>query len=320
MLVTLSEIKSYLNVTVTDHDTFLTEQGNLISDIIEAYCRRSFSPKTYEQSYFRNDYRLSQMLQTFHYPLLSVASIVEDGVTLDPTLYRVHKPSGNILQTAPFGFGAGFAYGPGVGGFFRAIETVVTYDSGLATIPSAIKASVFQLVEERYNKRISGVALNFGREVQRIAIPGAISVDFDFSLKYDDRKIPFGVILGNTVNMLDYYRSDRAILGSGRLTYVTETGDAIVQISTRILTGTGAISAQTDKKIILNDVTVEGANLQLPPGADGMSFTIGFASTNAATWTAVADGTDTIDAAIQPELNVSNNLTITFISGVWYLV
>ena len=104
--------------------------------------------------------------------------------------------------------------------FFAGEETVIEYDAGYATIPSAILSVLDSLVGERYNKKSSGVDLNFGSDVQRISIPGTISLDFDYSLSNNERKSAYGSILGNNANILDDWRSDRAVLGSDKLIYV----------------------------------------------------------------------------------------------------
>ena len=201
MLVTLA-----ISNANTDQDTFLTEQINTVSDVIQAYCRRVFASTAYVQTYYLGDYDWSKTLETFHYPLVSVASIVEDGVTLDPTLYRINLPTGTVTKTCGY--------------FYQALETVVTYTAGLAATPTPVKGVVYSIVQERYNKKNSGVDLNFGSDVQRISIPGTISIDFDYSLSNNDRKSAFGVVLGSQSNVLDYYRSDRAVVGNGKLIYL----------------------------------------------------------------------------------------------------
>jgi len=77
------------------------------------------------------------------------------------------------------------------------------------------------LVKERYNKHTSGIDLDFGSDIQSISIPGTISVAYDYSLQNNERKTAFGAILGNYVNTLDYFRSERPLIGSVRLEYVT---------------------------------------------------------------------------------------------------
>jgi hypothetical protein len=144
----------------------------------------------------------------FHYPLISVDSITEDGVVLGAEKYRVHKDSGIVLHLD--------------GVFLGAEETIVAYTAGYAAVPSPILSVLDSIVQERYNKKMSGVDLNFGSDVQRISIPGAIAIDFDYSLSNNNRSTPFGVVLGSNINILDYYRSDRVLLGHGKLVYVTE--------------------------------------------------------------------------------------------------
>lgn len=208
MLDTLSNVKTRLGITGSTYDTFLTQQITLISDAIEGYCRRKFLEADYEQTFYKGDYNPGTSMELFHYPVSAVTSIEEDAVVLDSTKYRLHKPSGNIIRTD--------------GTFYCAEETVVTYTAGVTTCPTPVLSVLDSLVQERYNKKTNGVDLNFGSDVQRISIPGAISIDFDFTLNNNDRKSAFGVILGSNLNILDNYRSDRAVVGNGKLLYVEE--------------------------------------------------------------------------------------------------
>ncbi len=209
MLDTLANVKTRLNITGSTYDNFLTDQITLISDTIEAYCRRRFLEADFVQTFYGEDYKGSRMMELFHYPLTEVESIIEDGVTVSDTDYRLHLPTGRIIRKNGY--------------FFYADETVVSYTSGLESAPTPVLSVLDSLVLERYNKQSSGVNLNFGSDVQRISIPGAISIDFDYTLSNNDRKSSFGTILGNNMNILDHYRSERAILGDSKLTYVVET-------------------------------------------------------------------------------------------------
>lgn len=209
MLDSLANVKARLNITTTQYDTFLTAQITLASDVIEAYLRRKILATTYTQHFYRTDYRPSLLLQTFVYPVQEITSITQDGDVLDAENYRVHKPTGSILR---------LDHTP----FFYAKETVVAYEGGVEACPTPILSVLDSIVQERYNKMSSGVDLNFGSDVQRISIPGALSIDFDNSLKSNDRDSSFGTIIGSNANILDPYRSDRAILGSSKLVYIDE--------------------------------------------------------------------------------------------------
>lgn len=209
MLDTLSNVKSRLGISGAEYDTFLTDQIDLVSSVIEAYCRRKFLTQDYSQTFYGTDYIASKMLELYHFPVQEITDINQDDVGLDPDNYRLHKPTGRVIRTdgAPF---------------FYCEETVVFYTAGYDTCPLPVRAVLDQIVSERYNKKISGVDLNFGSDVQRISIPGAISIDFDYSLANNDRKSSYGTILGNNANILDDWRSERAVLGSGKLEYVEE--------------------------------------------------------------------------------------------------
>lgn len=206
MLVTLANFKTYAGISGTTYDTFLTEQITVISDAIEGYCNRVFAQTVWKQTYYSKDYkRPVGDLTLWQFPVASVTSIIQDGTTIDSATYRIHKPTGIVTRDD------GFLYGE---------VTEVIYTAGFATMPSPVTNAVYELVNERYNKKVSGVQLNFGSDVQRISIPGAISIDFDYTLNNNERKNAFGQLLGSQVNVLDYYRSERAFdSGHGKLEY-----------------------------------------------------------------------------------------------------
>lgn len=199
-------MKAYLGIMDTTYDDFLNAQLVIISESVEGYCGRKFELAAWEQTFYVKDYeRGLVVLPLFHFPVKTLDSILEDTTDIVADI-RIHKPTGFITDDK---------------GFFRFAETlVVEYTAGYDTVPSPIKSVVYSLVEERYNKKKNNIDLNFGSDVQRISIPGTISIDFDYSLQANERKIAFGTILGNFVNVLDSYRSERVVTGSGKLAYV----------------------------------------------------------------------------------------------------
>lgn len=209
MLDSLANVKSRLGITTTDQDTFLTQQIGMVSDVIEAYCRRKFITADWVQTFYRSDYCVRNKMELYHYPVSEITDIKKDTVLVDETTYRLHKPTGFVI---------------GIEGqvFFDAKETVVEYTAGYDVCPSPILAVLDDIIGERYNKKVSGVELNFGSDVQSISIPGAISIAFDYTLQNNDRSSAYGVILGNNANILDDWRSDRSVIGSGKLQYVEE--------------------------------------------------------------------------------------------------
>lgn len=214
-LVTLAEVQAYLGSSYNAaYDDFYNQQIALLSEAVEGYCGRKFESATYTQKWYKEDFegRPVNQLFTFHYPLISVAYVKEKVIdpvqeTTITTNVRIQKPLG-LLHNYKYEF------------FTDGDYVEANYTAGFAVVPGPIKAVVLALIEERYNKKLSGVQLNFGRDVQSIAIPGTISVSFDYSLQSNQRSIAYGTILGSYVNVLDLYRSERRVIGSGSVTFV----------------------------------------------------------------------------------------------------
>lgn len=219
-MLTLTEIKSYLGITSTDYDDFLTIQESIISETVEGYCGRIFLEKDYVQTFYIADFlqESRKELTLFHYPLTELTTVIEkqDGVTIQDITSDVlpHNPTALLKKKFLSGSWPDF--------FCYGNEVEVTYSAGFAAVPGPIKSVILSLLEERYNKKLNGIQLNFGSDVQRISIPGTISIDFDYSLQANDRTTAFGTILGNYVNVLDFYRSERSIAGFGKIAYAEE--------------------------------------------------------------------------------------------------
>ena len=204
MLIALNDMKNYLGVGDASQDAFLTLQISLVSEAIEGYCQRKFSPGTYTQTFYLSDIQYTNQLPLYHFPLIGAPVLVEkdeEGNSFTVSDFRFHLGSGSIIKN--------------FGRFFQNAKTIeATYTAGYTTLPALIQNVVYALVQERYNKKTSGVSLEFGSDVQRISIPGTISIDFDYSLNNNERKSHFGSILGVHLNVLDSYRSERVVVGS----------------------------------------------------------------------------------------------------------
>lgn len=218
MLVSLSDMKSYLGLGsgVTEYDSFLTMQLEIVSEAVEGYCGRKFEQANYKQTFYREEYSKDldfKELLLAAYPLVSVSSVKEyldesDTVGKSITEFRTQKEL-SILR-----------YIQGGRFFLNGDIVEVEYSAGYADVPVLVKSVVYSVVQERYNKKINGIDLNFGSDIQRISIPGTIGIDFDYSLQNNERKSHFGTILGNHVNVLDAFRSERAVVGNVQILYV----------------------------------------------------------------------------------------------------
>jgi hypothetical protein len=229
LLVSLSDMKDYLGITNNDYDTFLTNQIAIVSDAIEGYCGRVFASASYVQTYYGQDYLNDALdpfiLYTFHYPVTAITQIreietLEDGSTnvtiLDSAEYLIHQPSGKLYKLYKTGGRRSWfsEYG-------HHSKAEVTYTAGFASTPTPVEDVVFNLVEERYNKKVAGVALGFGNDVQRVSIPGVMSIDFDYTLQANERSSKFGMIVGNYANVLDQYATERSVIGEIKENYVS---------------------------------------------------------------------------------------------------
>ncbi len=217
MLVSLADMKTRLNVSGSTYDTFLTEQITMVSEVVESYCRRKFESTEWVETFYIEDFQEFQKskeeITCYMFPIISVDTVLEkideDDTGTAITDYRIHKPTAKIIKKR------------GAYPFFCGKNIVeITYTAGYATIPTPVQEVVYSVVGERYNKKVAGVDLNFGANVQSISIPGTISVAFDYSLDSNNRNSAFGTILGSNANVLDLYRSERAVVGTLRLAYV----------------------------------------------------------------------------------------------------
>lgn len=208
MLVTLDDMKKNLGIELDDttYDDFLTEQINIISEAMELYCGRKFLKKTYTQTFYRDEFPKDTVkeLYLYHYPVHSIVDIDEGG---DDLLgYRIVFSTG--LMRLPTGF------------FRSDTELDITYVAGYTELPYVLKNCIYSLVGERYSKKQSGIDLSFGSDVQRVSIPGTISIDYDYTLQNNDQTTALGVILGNQINVLDQFKSERKVIGTLREGYV----------------------------------------------------------------------------------------------------
>lgn len=210
MLVDLTDIKEYLGVTDGSQDDFLNQQGAMISDAIENYCGRKFLQAGYVQTFYSADFdNVVPSLKLFHYPIIGDPTIKEDDVDVtNEVAFRIHRQSGTVIRPDMF---------------FAGVDKVeVSFTAGYEILPPVIENVFLSILQEKYNKKVSGVPLNFGSDVQRISIPGVISVDFDYTLESNQRKNAYGTIIGSYANILDPWRSERRVIGSGKLEFIED--------------------------------------------------------------------------------------------------
>jgi len=227
MLVSLADMKTYLDITNDDYNDFLTSQITIVSDAIEGYCGRKILSAAYVQTFYGHDYKddlSAKKLLTYHYPIQSIGSIKEieklnDGSENETALtideFLLNTSNGMIFKTEINGIRKYWFTEYGYNS-----RVVIQYTAGFNSTPPVIEDVVYALVSERYSKKINGMDVNFGSDVQRVSIPGVMSIDFDYTLQANERKAQFGMIIGNYANVLDAYKSERKVIGEIRENYV----------------------------------------------------------------------------------------------------
>lgn len=213
MIVTLAEMKTYLGIADASYDSFLTQQLTMVNSAIENYCGRKFDPITYTETIYKDELLQKNYLDKiylYHYPVNSVTSVTdEDGKTYT---IRLQSDVGKIVNVED---------GDKTQWFYDHDELTIVYEAGFTTMPEDLKQAVYSIVSESYNKKINGIDVSFGNNVQRVSVAGVMSIDYDYTLTSNDRSSAFGMILGDWLNVVDFYRSERALQGKIEETYVS---------------------------------------------------------------------------------------------------
>ena len=218
MLVSLSDMKEYLGIAPGDttYDDYLNGELSLFSNTVETYCNRKFEIDTYVERIYHRDFYNKKDHLLYHTPIISIASAIEKAKDETDTTVNtlVNKRTGklNILDDSEY-FTAMFN-NTGANGYMD-----ITYDAGYSVVPLEVQEAIKSLIQARYNKKLSGVDLNFGANVQRISVPGVMGIDFDYTLSTNERTNKYGMILGDYQNVLDNYRSERTLIGDTEVSY-----------------------------------------------------------------------------------------------------
>ena len=162
VLTLLATVKTELSISASTDDTYLERLIETASDMIEAYCNRTFSYTAAivetVRSYGFTDLRVSRM------PLKTITSITLDGSTVSSSNYTLHNANAGIIHSR-YGWGWSAAVFQaaeyhGMKGTERAPYTV-TYNGGFVCpaqtgtrdLPYDIEDACIQLVAARYRSR-----------------------------------------------------------------------------------------------------------------------------------------------------------------------
>ena len=152
LLLTVSDMKTYLRVDNSDEDDLIEELIEAATQEAEMFTRRSFLTKTYETRFdgFYNVMRLD------HSPVISVSSIKYDSTSFDQdatlatTVYQVETG----IEPARITLRDGQLW-PET--FKKKAAVRIRYTAGYSTVPKNIIRAVKSIVADWYEKREDGV-------------------------------------------------------------------------------------------------------------------------------------------------------------------
>lgn len=218
-LVSLSDMKDYLGIADASQDAYLTSELALFDSTVLNYCNRVFEQTTVTETIYFDDFKDRRDYYLYHSPVISVTSITEKQVGSDDivlTNYRLNKRLGKLeIIESDYNQRSWLFQNYNVGA-----SLVMVYEAGYSVVPLEIQECIKALIQGRYNKKQSGVDLNFGNNVQRISVPGVMGIDFDYTLNSNERGNKYGMLLGDYLNVFDNYRSERTIIGENSEVYL----------------------------------------------------------------------------------------------------
>lgn len=151
-IVSLSEVRGHLRMTDTSNDGYLQRFALTASEICESYkgtgkvWRRTGRTETFDG---RNTFALNLQRR----PILSITSVVESGVTLNPTTDFCYDAANAILYR-----GSTTAYGPPW--LDGQQNIVVTYVAGTnGAIPEGVRQGCLELVKHLWDTQRGGSQL-----------------------------------------------------------------------------------------------------------------------------------------------------------------
>lgn len=164
-LITLAELKIWLNISGNTEDSRLEAYINTISSAIEKYLKRTLKAGDYTEKYSGTD---EQELILNNYPVNSVDSVAIDGIELNEEDYEFLS-SGVLLKSDGWLISGLGNYLSGKIDFpERNIE--VTYNAGFETVPDDLKLVVYEAVSDLYFRKKSGGEVIQSKKVDDVSV------------------------------------------------------------------------------------------------------------------------------------------------------
>jgi hypothetical protein len=151
-LTRLATVKAELGITDRKSDALLKGYISQASDAVAQFCNRVFAIETVTETFrlghahqpllyqsFRRDHHTSELILK-RYPVIAVASVTENDVLLDATMYETDPNEGTLRRLCS-----------DQPSFWAGGKTVVVYSSGFTLptgLPSGIERAAIMLVKQ----------------------------------------------------------------------------------------------------------------------------------------------------------------------------
>jgi len=163
-IVTVSDMKDYLDITSTDYDDLLSSLVDSVTEYIEGYCHRSFSAISTHIQWWSIEDGVTDTVRCEYVPIVNFIQLSDDGDVIDSDDYYVDLASGLVrLIDGTY--------------FTKGVATVcASYTHGYSSPPDDIELAAKMMVASIFYRRkshglISAKLGDFSYKVVPEAVP-----------------------------------------------------------------------------------------------------------------------------------------------------
>ncbi len=160
--VSLSDVKSFLDVTGTASDTLLTSMLNAACQNIEAWCAALLATRTVTETIYLQDDDTANLVLS-HAPVIALTSVAIDDVAQSTGDYFVGKAAGFLRRVD--------------GAYIAGTKIIVVYTTGFAAIPEPIVEATKEYVRDIFKgrTRVSGIKQEALTDVGSVAYSDSVA-------------------------------------------------------------------------------------------------------------------------------------------------
>lgn len=147
-LTTIDKVKSYLQITTTTDDAFISDLITNVQSLVENYCDRNFD----SQIYTMEQHTAMHKVFPFNYPIISVQAIRRSGIDIANidtqfTSYRIHPSYIELLDYKYVTMGNKFMWANHEESYVE-----IDYTAGYTVIPGDLSLAATKLVALEYKE------------------------------------------------------------------------------------------------------------------------------------------------------------------------